>query len=64
MHGIKKQYKGKDCIEIRCKDKWCAERGTGVVVLHYFNADTGELVGTERFRDGKDFTVQRKEKDS
>lgn len=60
LHGIKKSYKGHDCIEIRCKDKWCAERGTGVVVLHYFNVVSGELVGTEKFRDGKYFADSTK----
>lgn len=51
LHGIKKSWRGQDCIEIRCKDKWCAERGTGTVVLHYFSIDTGELVHTQKFRD-------------
>lgn len=60
LHGIAKQYKGIDCIEIRCKAKWCAERGTGMVVLHYFNAVTGELVGTTKFRDGKEFADRLK----
>lgn len=51
LHGIKKVVNGIDCFEIRCKEKWCAERGAGLVVLHYFNVDTGELVQTKKFRD-------------
>ncbi|QGJ90061.1 hypothetical protein HWC80_gp020 [Mycobacterium phage Indlulamithi] len=38
-------------LEVRCKDKWCAERGTGVVVLHYFDLESGQLVETKKYRD-------------
>jgi len=52
LQGILKVYpNGKRLLEIRCKNKWCAARGAGVVVLHYFNVDTGELDHTKKFRD-------------
>lgn len=53
LQGIIKVVSGKRLLEVRCKDKWCAERGAGVVVLHYFNVDTGELDHTKKFRDPK-----------
>lgn len=54
LQGIIKEYPdGKKLLEVRCKDKWCAERGAGVVVLHYFNVSTGELDHTKRYRDPK-----------
>lgn len=54
LQGILKELaNGKKVLEVRCKDKWCAERGAGVIVLHYFNVDTGELVETKKFRDPK-----------
>jgi len=52
LQGIIKEYpNGKRLLEVRCKNKWCAARGTGVVVLHLFNVETGELDHTKRFRD-------------
>lgn len=54
LQGILKEYpNGKKLLEVRCKDKWCAERGAGVVVLHYFNVETGELDHTKKYRDPK-----------
>lgn len=54
LQGILKTYpNGKVLLEIRCKDKWCADRKAGVIVLHYFNVETGELVNTVKFRDPK-----------
>lgn len=64
LHGIKKTlvFDGlkQDVFEIRCKEKWCADRSAGVVVLHYFNVDTGALVHTKKFRDPSK-AVRRKE---
>jgi hypothetical protein len=37
-------------IEFKCRSKKCGH-GPGVVVLHKFNAMTGEMIGTDRFRD-------------
>ena len=52
LQGILKQRAdGSTVLEVRCKDKWCAERGAGIVVLHYFNVETGELVETKKYRD-------------
>lgn len=61
LQGILKKYpNGKVLLEIRCKDKWCADRKSGVVVLHYFNVETGELVNTVKFRDPKGITAPMK----
>lgn len=54
LQGIIKEYpNGKRLFEIRCKDKYCTDRKPGIVVLHYFNVETGELVDTVKFRDPK-----------
>jgi hypothetical protein len=57
---IKERADGTRVFEIRCKDKWCSERGAGIVVLHYFNVDTGELIETKKFRDPKVSTKGKK----
>ena len=63
LQGIIKEYpNGKKLLEVRCKDKWCAERGAGVVVLHYFNVETGELDHTKRYRDPRRPDNRRKVK--
>lgn len=52
LQGIIKEYPdGRKLLEVRCKDKWCAERGTGMVVFHYFDMETGELNHTQKYRD-------------
>ena len=53
IHGIVKHYpNGKVLLEVRCKNKLCVDRkAKGIVVLHYLNVETGELVSTKRFRD-------------
>lgn len=52
LQGIVKTYpNGKVLFEIRCKDKYCTDRKPGIVVLHYFNVQTGELENTVKFRD-------------
>ena len=52
LHGIIKEYpNGKRLLEVRCKAKWCSKRGTGVVVLHYCDLESGQLVETKKFRD-------------
>lgn len=48
---IKTRADGSKVLEVLCKDKWCAERGAGIVVLHYFSLTTGELVDTKKYRD-------------
>lgn len=35
-------------IEVKCHSKWCGAR-SGVVVLHRFDAFTGELIVTTKF---------------
>lgn len=48
MHGKLDIFDGK--LEVKCNRRRCgAERG--VVVLHTFDLNTGEMVGTKRYRD-------------
>lgn len=37
-------------MELRCKSQLCGS-GNGVIVLHRFSTETGEMIGTVRFRD-------------
>lgn len=37
-------------IEVKCKSNRCGARA-GVVILHRFNADTGDFLETKVFRD-------------
>ena len=57
LQGILRKYAGgQELLEVRCKDKWCADRGEGhpkMVVLHYFTLDTGELHHTTKYREPK-----------
>lgn len=57
LHGIiKERADGTKVLEVRCKNKWCVarqEQKQGIVVLHYLNVETGELVETKKFRDPK-----------
>lgn len=48
---IKEKPCGARVLEIRCKDKWCADRRAGEVVLHEFDLESGKLVKTKRYRD-------------
>ncbi len=43
-------YLGRVAWEIKCSSRVCGA-GTGVVVLHRFDANTGELLDTRRFRE-------------
>lgn len=51
LQGIIKEFPNGKFLEVRCKDKWCAERGTGTVVFHYFDLETGKLDHTVKYRD-------------
>lgn len=46
LHGILTE----GVIEVKCRSSRCGHR-EGVVVLHTFNARTGELVETKFYRD-------------
>lgn len=48
MHGKLNIHDGK--LEVKCGRRGCGA-GRGVVVLHTFDINTGELVGTSRFAD-------------
>ena len=37
-------------IEVRCTDRYCGAT-KGVIVLHRFDANTGEMIGTKKYRD-------------
>lgn len=54
LQGIRRTYPdGTVFLEVRCKDHWCADRSEGVVVIHYFDWDTGELRDTKKFKAAK-----------
>lgn len=36
-------------IEVKCTDRYCGAT-KGVIVLHRFNASTGDLIETKRYR--------------
>lgn len=46
MHGKLEDH----LLEVKCSRRSCGA-GRGIVVLHTFNLNTGELVGTSRFAD-------------
>lgn len=47
MHG---RLTDSGLLEVLCGSKFCGKK-PGVVVLHRFNVETGELVETLRFKD-------------
>lgn len=49
LHGI---MVAEGVLELPCRSRWCGKR-PGVVVLHRFNIQTGELVETLRFSEPK-----------
>jgi len=49
LHGILED----DLLEVVCKSRWCGKRD-GVVVLHYFNKYTGDLVETKKYSEPKE----------
>jgi hypothetical protein len=54
LHGVVED----GVIEVKCGSSLCGKR-PGVVVIHRFNALTGELVGTKLY---KDTPIIKKEK--
>lgn len=36
-------------LEVRCESRWCGKR-PGVIVIHRFSIESGELIDTVRFR--------------
>lgn len=51
-------------FEVKCASKHCG-KGNGIVVYHYFNLFTGDLIETRRFQDPKvKFTTTDKEKEA
>lgn len=60
VHGVRKRYpNGEEYVEMRCKDHWCTDRETGVVVMHYFNPETGELHHTKKYSNATPTTSER-----
>lgn len=47
IHGILQED---GTWEVKCDSRGCGAGG-GVVVFHYFNIDTGELVRDKKFKD-------------
>lgn len=53
-------------MEVKCHSNRCGAK-SGVVVLHYFNLDTGELIETKTFTDANNahsLFTKKKEKAS
>jgi hypothetical protein len=46
-------------IEVKCRSERCGARA-GVVVLHRFDQETGELIETKRFSDPAQLKVGKK----
>lgn len=46
LHGILTA----NTVEVKCGSKFCGA-GNGVVVLHYFDAESGALLDTKFFKD-------------
>ncbi len=61
MHG--KLIADEQRIEIKCKSHFCGAK-SGVVVLHYFDIHTGELIETKKFQDATKLITNKKEKAS
>lgn len=52
VHAVRKEFpNGKVFLEVRCKDKWCADRITGEVAFHYYDIETGVLDHTTKYKD-------------
>ena len=51
LHGVINPETG--LLETKCRSKACGA-GKGVVVLHYFSLETGDLIRTEKFRNPSD----------
>ena len=52
LHGVLDE----DIVEVSCRSKWCGKR-PGVVVIHRFNKNTGELLNTQRFQEPKEVNI-------
>jgi hypothetical protein len=54
LHGILAEGR----LEVKCHSKRCGA-GSGVVVLHYFDPLTSELIETRRFQEPATFVPQK-----
>lgn len=59
LHGILNEDEG--TVEIACRSALCGHRA-GVLVIHKFDAETGELLGTKKYKDP--LTVRREQGDA
>lgn len=48
-------------LKMRCFTKVPCGAGNGVVVEHYFNIETGQIIETRKFRDPAKLRAQKKE---
>jgi hypothetical protein len=63
MHGLVRK-RGRDWVmEVRCHSRFCGKR-KGVVVIHYFDIDTGKLIDTKEFQDVELKIGRREDSDS
>ncbi len=52
-------FQGRKALEVKCNSRIC-RAGPGVVVLHRFDPDTGDLLDTRRYREpSPDAIVQK-----
>lgn len=58
LHGILSP--ASDMVEFKCRSVFCGAR-SGIVVLHQFSTETGEMVGTVRYRQPPVDSERRKE---
>jgi hypothetical protein len=50
LHGV---LTDEGVVEIACRSRLCGHR-PGVLVIHRFDAITGELLGTNRYKDASE----------
>jgi hypothetical protein len=52
LHAVRKEFpNGRILLEVRCKDKLCADRKIGEVAFHYYDIETGLLDHTKKYKD-------------
>jgi hypothetical protein len=56
LHGV---LTDEGVVEISCRSALCGHRD-GMIVIHRFDAVTGELLGTKRYKDAMEI-LQRRE---
>lgn len=50
LHARLSEVDGRPAIEVMCRSSFCG-KAEGMVVLHYFNPVSGELIKTNRYKE-------------